>query len=214
MATYAVLSSQFEQALLAVDRVAARTLLLEAQQQVGNTAVFDAVITPVLESIGRQWEAGDLALSQIYMSGIVCEELVTALYPQSQETSRLTVPIGIVTFEDYHALGKRIVASVLRASGIPVRDYGHGVQLEALVKIVVADQIKILLISTLMFPAALRIQAVRAALTAAGQRVKIVVGGAPFRLDPQLWQIVSADAMGQTAAEAVTITKRLLEGSL
>jgi methanogenic corrinoid protein MtbC1 len=36
------------------------------------------------------------------------------------------------------------------------------------------------------------------------------VGGAPFLFDNQLWQEVGADAMGNSAAEAVTIVERLM----
>ena len=39
---------------------------------------------------------------------------------------------------------------------------------------------------------------------------KVVVGGAPFLFDDQLWQEVGADAMGKSAADAVAIVTRLM----
>jgi trimethylamine corrinoid protein len=47
---------------------------------------------------------------------------------------------------------------------------------------------------------------VRAALPA---QVRIVVGGAPFRFDAELWRQVGADAMGRTAADALDIVATL-----
>ncbi len=42
--------------------------------------------------------------------------------------------------------------------------------------------------------------------------VKIVVGGAPFRFDDQLWREVGADAMCRTASEAVDVIHEVMGG--
>ena len=62
-----------------------------------------------------------------------------------------------------------------------------------------------------MLPSALKVKAVRAALNARGSRVRIAVGGAPFLFDPELWREVGADAMGRSAADAMTIIRRWKE---
>jgi methanogenic corrinoid protein MtbC1 len=97
---------------------------------------------------------------------------------------------------------------MLRAQGLEVKDLGIGVHADALVRLVQAHNIKILLISTLMFPSALRIARVREQLERADYAVRIIVGGAPFRFDDQLWRQVGADAMGRTAADAITLTRQ------
>jgi methanogenic corrinoid protein MtbC1 len=51
---------------------------------------------------------------------------------------------------------------------------------------------------------------VRARLQALGSEVKVVVGGAPFRLDDQLWKEVGADAMGREASEALDIIAKMM----
>ncbi len=56
-----------------------------------------------------------------------------------------------------------------------------------------------------MMPSALKIRNVRNALDARGVQLKILVGGAPFQFDPQLWREVGADAMGLSAADAVAV---------
>ena len=42
---------------------------------------------------------------------------------------------------------------------------------------------------------------------------KILVGGYPFSIVPDLWKRVGADAMAGNAADAVTIANRLTAGS-
>ena len=88
---------------------------------------------------------------------------------------------------DYHTLGKRMVLSVMRASGLPVLDYGR-MDRDELVERVVADDTKILLISVLMLPSALKVKEVRSALDARGAKARFAVGGAPFLLISELWR--------------------------
>jgi trimethylamine corrinoid protein len=62
-----------------------------------------------------------------------------------------------------------------------------------------------------MLPSALRIKEVTARLRAAGRETKVVVGGAPFRFDSGLVGEVGADAMGESAADAVALVRRFVE---
>jgi methanogenic corrinoid protein MtbC1 len=75
------LSEQFEQTLLALDRLAARRIVAEAATQMTPMELVDQVIVATLTRIGENWEKGDAALSQVYMSGRICEELVDGLLP-------------------------------------------------------------------------------------------------------------------------------------
>jgi methanogenic corrinoid protein MtbC1 len=76
----------------------------------------------------------------------------------------------------------------------------------------VEDGVEVLLVSTLMLPSALRVGVLRSELLRLGSTAKIVVGGAPFRLDERLWREVGADAAGRSAADAVAIVDRLSGG--
>jgi len=148
-----------------------------------------------------------VALSQIYMSSRICEDIVNHILPAASTERKSPPQLAIAVLSDYHTLGKRIVLAVMRASGFDVLDYGR-MEVDELVDRVLADDVKILLISTLMLPSALKVKAVRAALDASGSRVRIAVGGAPFLFDSELWREVGADAMGRSAADAVTIIQR------
>ena len=74
------------------------------------------------------------------------------------------------------------------------------------------NKIEILLISVLMLPSALKIKKVKKMLVERGLDIKIIVGGAPFRFDDQLWQEVGADAMCETASQAVSVVNKVMGG--
>ena len=212
------LIDRFEQALLAVDRLEARKIFNDLREETPEASIqfIESLIIPVLERIGRNWEQGRVSLSQVYMSGRICEELVESVLPQGDPAYKGQQKVAIAVLEDYHLLGKRIIYSALRASRFDILDYGR-MEMEELARRVNDDRIRVLLISTLMLPSALRVKELRVKLKElnAGTKedVKIVVGGAPFRFDDQLWQEVGADAVGGTASDAVNILAQLIGGS-
>lgn len=171
---------------------------------------IEELMVPALIQLGEEWDSGQIALSQIYMSSRICEDIVERALPPMSAERKSHPRMAIAVLGDYHTLGKRIVLSVMRASGFEVLDYGR-MEIAPLIERVLADEVKILLISVLMLPAALKVKAVRAALSARNARVKIAVGGAPFIFDPELWREVDADAVGRNAADAVAIVRRWRE---
>jgi methanogenic corrinoid protein MtbC1 len=201
------------QALLTLNRVQAQELLAAARAEHSPLEVIETLIRPALEQIGQLWEGGDCALSQIYMSGRICEELLEDLLgevleddPPDPETAPPRLAIAVL--EDYHLLGKQIVRTVLRAAGYQVRDYGRQ-DVETLVELVRSDGIEVLLVSTLMLPAALRVRALVEQLRTVAPGVRVVVGGAPYRFDDRLWNEVGADAVGLSAGDILAILDRL-----
>ncbi len=199
-------------ALLAVDRVRAGRIVKDSCISGSPVTCVETLIVPALEEIGRRWEDGTVALSQVYMSGRICEEIVDVMLPPG-DPKRINQPrMAIAVFEDHHTLGKRIVVSVLRAGGYELTDYGHGINADDLVKQVTRDRIRILLISTLMLPAAVRAKEAIAQIKKALPKTKVIVGGAPFNFDPSLWQEVGADAMGRTATDTLEIVNLFARG--
>jgi len=196
----------FRDALETLDRIGAESVVNQARSELTPLQVVDQVVVPVLEQIGLAWEKGDLALSQVYMSGRICEELVEQVLPPSDPDRKHQPRSAIVVLCDYHMLGKRIVYSQMRASGFELFDYGR-MDVDELVERALADKLRVLLISVLMLPSALKVKQVCARLKAAGAPIKIAVGGAPFLFDDRLWQEVGADAMGHNAAEAVNLVE-------
>jgi methanogenic corrinoid protein MtbC1 len=204
------LASELYVSLVALDRPRIEALIQQAVSRTSPMQAVEELMVPALILLGEDWNAGKVALSQIYMSSRICEDIVKRILPAADAERKTPPQLAIAVLSDYHTLGKRIVLSVMRASGFDILDYGR-MEVDELVERVIADDVKILLISVLMLPSALKIKAVRAALDESGNRVRIAVGGAPFLFDPELWREVGADAMGRSASDAVTIVRRWKE---
>jgi len=202
----------FEKALLSLDRAGALSILEEAAGEMPSVNAVERVVVPALERIGRGWESGKIALSQVYMSGKICEELVDTVLPPGDPSRKGQPRMAIATLEDYHLLGKRIVYATLRASGYELDDYGHGLSAEELSDRVVADEVELLLVSTLMLRSALRLADVRRLLDTSGREVKIIAGGAPFSFDARLGEGVGADAVCRTASEVLGAIEEVTGG--
>ncbi len=201
------LRAELEAVLLGSDRVGLARLRGKLEQLDDALAVVEGLVVPVLERIGAGWQRGDCALAQVYMSGLLCEELIDRLVPGGGLSRPGAPRVALAVLDDFHMLGKRLVYSVLRAAGYDVLDYGR-MQPKPLVERVEADGVDVLLLSVLMLPSALRVREVVAALPLG---VRVGVGGAPFRLDPGLAQEVGADAVGVTASDAIRIVRSFTE---
>lgn len=204
------LEKKFKLALLEFDRTKAETILVNLSKQDKFELKIALLVENVLREIGDLWEKGELALSQIYMSGKICEELIHKLLPE-RYASKKDIKIAIVTLNDFHLLGKKIVASIIKSSGYHAADFGHGVKEQDLVNKVIAEKIEILLISTLMLHSALSIKKVTDFFKEKEYPIKILVGGAPFNFDSKLWKQVGADAMGKTPSDAITVLNKWTE---
>jgi methanogenic corrinoid protein MtbC1 len=173
---------------------------------------LETLFVPVLERIGLGWEEGRVSLAQVYMSGRLCEEVIDGLpVPTNGAGEPELDPIAVAVFEDSHLLGQRIVYSALRVAGYSVRKYGS-ISLEPLVKRVIEEGIKVLLVSVLMLPAALRVKLLVERLREVSPETIVIVGGAPFRFDDHLWREVGAHAHGVAASDAVRIVRKLMGG--
>ncbi|MDD5295589.1 MAG: cobalamin-dependent protein [Rhodocyclaceae bacterium] len=197
---------KFQVALESLDKLGAEALFREALAELSPIQVVENLVVPTLERIGQGWNEGTVALSQIYMSGRFCEDLVERVLPPSDPDRKHQPRSAIAVLNDYHMLGKRIVYSMMRASGFELFDYGR-MSVTELCERARADGIRVLLISVLMLPSALKVREVRETFDAQGLDIKIIVGGAPFLFDADLWREVGADAMGHNASDAVDIVQ-------
>ena len=93
-------------ALSTMDRLALREILNPGQRLMEKENIIDSLIVPALEEIGRRWEEGTLAISQVYMAGVLIEEAITSLFPETDSNESNQARVATVVLEDYHMLGK------------------------------------------------------------------------------------------------------------
>ena len=167
------------------------------------------LLTESLSKIGHDWENGDVSLAQVYMSGKICENIIREILPESKKEAHNLPQVYTVVLEDYHVIGQRILNSILRINGYEVIDLGYGISVDELVSNVIEKKVKYLMISTLMLRAALKIKEFSQKIKEQNIRLKVIVGGAPFNFDKNLWNEVGANAMGGSTSEGVQILNQM-----
>ncbi len=204
-----VSSKYLERALIELNEEEAENIIVEATKTSSPIETAGVLISETLSKIGNSWEIGEVSLSQVYMSSLICEKIIDKILPPQSPVRKHQPKTAIGVFEDFHLLGKRIVYATLRASGIELLDIGGGLTTDQIVKIVHQEKIKILLLSVLMLPSAIRIKDLVHKLKEVD--VKIIVGGAPFRFDEKLWLETGAHYYGKDSSEALQIVTQLMD---
>jgi len=207
------LSDAFRDALVSSDEETARRILFRFAERHTPLESVETVIVPALDGIGRGWANQEYALSQVYISGRICEELVESVLAENNGFRNPGPRMAIAVLNDYHALGKQIVYSIVRGAGYDILDYGR-METGELVRRAAEDRLELLLISVLMISSAMEVKEVVRRLRSEHGSTRIAVGGAPFRLDGRLWRDVGAHASGKSASDALSIIQMAMEGRL
>ena len=200
---------QFMKSLLRANKPEAERVLRQIQEDFSFPHVLESILVTSLERIGRDWESGKVALSQVYMSGRICEDLIGANNSDNEDNSEVSGKYAIALLNDYHMLGKRIVLSALRSAGFKIQDWGR-LTSEQVVSSIEENGTEVALISTLMLSSALCVSDIRTRLDKKGLNCRLLVGGAPFRLDKNLWKEVGADATADNAMGSIRAFSSLL----
>lgn len=179
--------------------------------------VFKIVIPAIEQMIKSFSEDFDANLAQHFMAAQIASEVVEKMIPHFKQVpiTKGRVVIGSAA-GDLHTLGKRIVIGCLKAMMIDVLDLGVNVSAERFVDAALEYQAQIIGISAMMAHTArgeggcLR---VRQILKERGleKQIRIIVGGAPFRFDPELYQQIGADAWSENGISAGHIIAELLK---
>jgi len=167
-----------------------------------------------LNSIGEQFNRGEVFLPDLVMAGEAMKAAVAVLEPEMQKRGAQREILGKVVLGtvkgDIHEIGKSLVSTLLTASGFQVFDLGVNVPIELFVEKARDLQADLVGVSALLTTTMQGQKSVVEALDRHGLRpkVKIIVGGAPVTRD---WaDKIGADGYGQDAMAAVAVAKSLL----
>ncbi len=201
----------FEEALVDADPAGAKRQL-QALPGWSVAQLADGLVVPAFDRLGGAFERGEVALSQLYIASRVCETLLDELRSGARPSDAPRPRLGVAVLEDHHVLGKRILLSVLRAAGHTPIDLGHGLGAEALARRAREERLEVLLVSVLMLRSALRVKELVAMLARdGGPMLPVLVGGAPFRLDPKLADEVHASGWGRSATDALRLVAEVVD---
>jgi methanogenic corrinoid protein MtbC1 len=183
-----------------------------------NEIIF-AVIIPAIEQM-IHWIGGnpDASLAQNFLmarvGAMVTDEMLKKIDLPPASAGRVVIGTAM---GDMHSLGKSIVSGCLKAQMFEVIDLGSSVPPERFVDEAVAHNAQVIGVSSMMVHTALGEDGclgVRRILNERGlqDRIKLIVGGTPYSFDPELCQMVQADAWAQDGISAGKIISDLIKG--
>ncbi len=179
--------------------------------------VFDVVVPAIEQMIKSISEDMDVNLAQHFMASQIAAEVTDEMVPRFKHSPDIIGRIVIGTAQgDLHSLGKQIVTGCLKARMIEYIDLGVNVPPERFVDEAVAAHAQVIGISAMMVHTARGEDGclkVRQILEERGleDQIKIVVGGAPFRFDHDLYKIVQADAWAEDGITAGKVIGELIQ---
>ena len=181
------------------------------------------LITPALETFGEMWATagGESSLAQGYVASKIAEDVLAKVLEERTRAhaeapaTKGPVVVGNVQ-DDYHPLGRRMITAFLRFSGWEVHDLGVDVSPQEFLDKAEAVGARVIGASAMMFTTAKNIQALRDEIDRRGLtgRVQLAVGGAVFKLRPELVATYGGDGTAASALNAVPLFEDLWNRSL
>lgn len=179
--------------------------------------VFEVVIPAVEQMMSNITKDPDANLAQHFMTAQIAAEVTEAMLKRFKHPPEIIGRVVMGTAHgDLHSLGKRIVMGCLKALMVDVVDLGVNVTAERFVDEAVARDAQVIGISAMMVHTATGeggAQRVRQILNERGleDSIKVVVGGAPYRFDNELYKSVGADAWAADGVSAGQVIVDLIK---
>ena len=207
-------------AILDADRALANQLISDWAAVNGFDRAMIEVVSPVLVEIGKMYaEAGEFSLAQGYVAGKVAEDTLAKVLSHQDvaapKTTKGPVVIGNIE-DDYHPLGRKMVGVFLQAAGWQVYDLGIDVTAEEFVEKALEVNARVVGASAMIYITAVNIKALRKEIDHRGLTgsLQLAVGGAVFKLRPELLEEVGGDGTADNAINAPALFEELWNASL
>lgn len=175
-------------------------------------ALLDEILLPAINEVGELFDKGKYFLPQLIASAEAMKASIEYMEPiLLQENTGENMPtVVIATVEgDIHDIGKNLVALMLKNYGFHVIDLGKDVPKERIIEAAREHNAQVIALSALMTTT---MQQMRHVIDYAKKQqvdAKIIVGGAV--ITQEYADEIGADGYSKDAAEAVKLTKRILQ---
>jgi len=174
--------------------------------------IMDRGLLAAMDLIGARFTDGTVFIPEVLLSARAMNAAVAVLGPYLASDDKISpakVMIGTVK-GDLHDIGKNMVLTMMKGSGLKAVDLGIDVPVDTFVDQVNLHRPAILGLSALLTTTMPQMKRVLDALTEAGLRneVKVIIGGAP--VNERYAKNIGADGYARDAGEAVVLAKKLL----
>ena len=208
------LAANYLDALLNGRRIDASGLILSAVETGTSVeSIYLDVLQPVQRELGRLWQINEVTVAQEHYCTAATQLLMGQLYryfrPAPRNGKRVVVTcVG----GELHEVGARMVADLLEMAGWDSYFLGANTPTGSVLSATAERQADILAVSVTIH---YNVQAARVLVrelrrSPDASRLKVLVGGRPFLVAPNLWSSVGADASAADAQQAISTAARLI----
>ena len=213
------LAKAYNEALFDTDRERAVEIVRKAiAEGISPEDVLFNIIVPGIDFLGElASREGNINLEQPFMAAQIAELTTQEVLTKFKYAPEIKGRVVIGTSQgDFHGLGKKIVTGCLKAHMIEVIDLGLDVTPERFVEESLAHEAQVIAISSMMVHTArgengcLKVRQIVRERNLEG-KIKIAVGGAPYRFDHDLYRTVQADGWAENGLEAAKLITELIK---
>ncbi|MBD3306816.1 cobalamin-binding protein [candidate division KSB3 bacterium] len=208
------LLEQYIAALLQGERHVASQLILNAVDQgISIKAIYLEVFQRAQYEIGRLWMTNQISVAQEHYCTAATQLIISQLYPHIFATEKIGRRlVATCVGGELHEIGVRMVTDFFEMEGWDTYYLGANTPTTTILQTIETRTPDVLGVSaTMTFHLSLVEELIGLARDMpAGQQLKILVGGYPFKKRPGLWQKLGADGFAQDAQEAIDIANTLL----
>lgn len=209
---HTALAREFLKLLLSGERHVASRLILDAVDSgVPVKDIYLHVFQRSQRELGRLWQLNQISVAQEHYSTAATQLIMAQLYPsifrtEKNERKIIATSIG----GELHEIGVRIIADFFEMEGWDTYYLGANSPTAAIVQAIADRRADILAVSATMTFHIRAVENLIATVRASADSngVKILVGGYPFNLEPELWKRVGADGYAADASEAIAVASR------
>lgn len=211
------LARRYLDSLLAGDRRTASRLVLDAVE--GGVDIRDIylhVFQPAQREVGRLWQVNRLSVAQEHFCTAATQLIMSQLHPRifAAERNGHSAVVTCVS-GDLHEIGVRMVSDFLEMEGWDTFYLGANTPTPAVLRVLEDRRADVLAVSATLTSHVRAVADLIAAVRSspAVERVRILVGGYPFNVEPDLWRQIGADAVARNAQDAVLTAGDLVGAS-
>lgn len=208
------LARAYLDALLRGDRAAASRMILDAVERGTSVKqIYLDVFQRTQREIGRLWQTNQISVAQEHYCTAATQMVMSQLYPRIFAGAKSGHKLVVTCIGgELHEIGARMVADFFEMEGWDTYFLGANTPTDAILRTLDERRADALAISATMTfhvrHVAELIERVRA--TNWNKPPKLLVGGYPFNLSPQLWQTLGADGYARDAQGAIGVMTQLV----
>ena len=170
--------------------------------------IVTKIVAPAMGRVGDLYSCGEFYVPEMLLAARAAKAVLGVVRPMLAKGN--VKPMATVVIGDLHDIGKNLVSMMLEGAGFQVIDLGIDVPPEKFIQAVLENKADLMGMSALISTTMPQMGVTIKEMEKAGVRnqVKVIVGGAP--VTDEYAKSIGADGFAPDAAQAVTVSKRLL----